>query len=105
MRQLEKQLEAKIVKYAKSKGCLSYKFTSPSQAGVPDRLFVYGGNVLFLEIKRSGKTPTKLQEFHLRKLKQAGVLADWVDNLEDAKICIDALLSIESPEFGATTLL
>ena len=35
---LEKQIEAKVCEYAKTKGVLVYKFTSPARAAVPDRL-------------------------------------------------------------------
>ena len=37
---LEKQIESKVCDYAKSKGVLAYKFTSPARAAVPDRLFI-----------------------------------------------------------------
>ena len=60
---LEKEIEKKIVNYAKSKNFLAYKFTSPSNRSVPDRLFISPtGNIFFIEFKRKGKIPTKLQE-------------------------------------------
>ena len=37
---LEKQIEAKVCDYAKTKNVLVYKFTSPARAAVPDRLFI-----------------------------------------------------------------
>ena len=37
---LEKQIERKVCDYAKNKGLLAYKFTSPARAAVPDRLFI-----------------------------------------------------------------
>jgi len=87
---LETQLETKVGKYAKSKGCLSFKFSSPANRGVPDRIFIGpNGVVLFMELKAPGKTPTGLQEKHLRKIKENGGNAVWSDSLEDAKTYID----------------
>ena len=49
---LEKNLEAKIIKIAKKLGYLTYKFTSPSNKGVPDRIFISPyGHVFFMEFK------------------------------------------------------
>lgn len=89
---LEKEIEKKICDYAKSKGCLVYKFTSPNQRAVPDRLIVApNGHVGFLELKRPGNTPTKLQSIELAKLKQQGAMSGWCDNVEDGKAFVDEL--------------
>lgn len=88
---LEKEVEAKIVRYAKDKGVLTYKFSSPQQRGVPDRLFLHGGIALFMEVKRAGKQPTKLQLKHMERIREAGHYACWVDNPHDGKIAVGAL--------------
>jgi Holliday junction resolvase len=88
----ESRLEAKISKYAKSKGCLSYKWSSPSQRGVPDRIIVApNGKVLFLEVKALGEKPTKLQLHEIAKLTAQGCTAYWVDNFSDATVRIGQL--------------
>lgn len=89
---LESQVEGALVRYAAKKGVLTFKFSSPSHRGVPDRIFMCNGNVLFLEIKRPGERPTRLQEHTLRAIKACGVAADWVDNDDDGKAFIDSLL-------------
>lgn len=91
-RKLESQVEGTLVRYAAKKGVLTFKFSSPSHRGVPDRIFMCNGNVLFLEIKRPGERPTKLQEHTLRAIRQSGVAADWVDNEDDGKAFVDSLL-------------
>ena len=56
---LEKDIEARVCEYARSKGVLAYKFTSPSRAAVPDRLFIApDGRVWFCEFKREGQKAT-----------------------------------------------
>ena len=79
---LEKEIEKKVCGYARGVGWLVYKFVSPQQRGVPDRLLVYRGHVLFIEFKQAGKKPTKLQLYHLDKLTAAGLDAVVVDNVE-----------------------
>jgi hypothetical protein len=60
---LEKDLEKKIVNKAKQLGFLSYKFVSPSQRGVPDRIFISkNGKVFFIEFKSPKRKITPVQK-------------------------------------------
>ncbi len=82
---LEKNIESQICEYAVRLGVASYKFTSPGNNGVPDRIFVFqGGRVAFMEIKRPGQKPTTLQLAEISKLRKRGCLVAWFDNGEDA---------------------
>lgn len=93
---LEKVIEAKVRRYALAKGCLCYKFTSPSQRSVPDRLVITpGGTVLFLELKRKGKKPTPQQEHELGKLRGHNCLAYHADSFESAARLIDEALIVD----------
>lgn len=75
----ESAIEKKIVTFARQQGCLTFKFTSPGQKGVPDRCFISPhGNVLFLEIKAPGKKPTPLQFRVIEKLREQMTAAWWV---------------------------
>lgn len=82
-------IEKKVSDYAKSKGMLSYKFTSPSCRGVCDRVYLYKGKVFFIEFKALGKKPSPLQERHHRRLKEQGVSFYVVDDVELGKKVID----------------
>lgn len=65
---LEKHLEKKITDKAKKLGFLSYKFVSPSQRGVPDRIFISKtGKVFFIEFKSPKRNITPLQKELLNK--------------------------------------
>jgi Holliday junction resolvase len=91
----ESRVEAKIVTYARSKGCLVYKFSSPARRGVPDRIIIApGGKVLFLEIKRPGKVPTELQMREIRLLTEQGCHATWTNSVNGGKTCVDWLVSV-----------
>ena len=95
----EDELEAKIRDYARSKGCLCWKFVSPGNPGVPDRLIISpSGAVLFMEVKRLGETPRPLQQFKIHELTRHNCRALYVDNLDAAKRHIDALASHVQPQ-------
>lgn len=81
---LESELEAKVVKLCKLHGLITYKFSSPSNRGVPDRIIICKGSVLFLELKQRGKKPTPLQLHEIERLRSAGCKAEWADNYETA---------------------
>ena len=88
----ESQIEAKIRDYARARGCLCWKFVSPGNPGVPDRIIISPtGAVLFMEIKRPGEKPRPLQTYRLNELTRRQVRACCVDNLSDAIRRIDAL--------------
>jgi len=90
---LEKKIEEKVCEYAKSKGLLVYKFTSPQRAAVPDRLLVApGGRVFFIEFKAEGKKPTPAQEREHIRLRNHGVKVFVVDSVDHGKDMIDLIL-------------
>ena len=81
---LESKIESKLVKFCRENGICTRKFASPSNRGVPDRIFCKNGKVLFLELKRTGEKPTALQYRELDTLQRQGMKATWSDNYEDA---------------------
>ena len=90
---LEKDIEKKVCDYAKSHGCLVYKFTSPSRRSVPDRLFITPlGVVFFIEFKRLGQKPTAAQEVEIGKLKAQGANVFVSDSVEHGENVVDMML-------------
>lgn len=70
---LEKELEAKLRDAVKQQGGRAYKFTSPGNTGVPDRLVVFPeGKIGFIELKQTGKKPTKNQMLQMNRLTALG---------------------------------
>jgi hypothetical protein len=87
---LEKDIEKKVCDYAKSKGWLTYKFTSPMYRSVPDRIFIDPtGQFVFIEFKAKGKKPTPGQTREHNKLKNQGCLVYVVDEVELGIASID----------------
>ena len=78
----EADIEKKLVAYVKTCGGLALKFTSPGNAGVPDRLVLLQGRVLFVETKAPGKRLRPLQRYWRRTLEQLGFQVHVVNSLE-----------------------
>ena len=79
----EKVLERKLVDKIKKLGGHAYKFVSPNQRGVPDRLCILpNGVAVFVELKTTGKKPTKLQVLCMDELKALGQECVVVDSSE-----------------------
>jgi hypothetical protein len=94
---LESQLERALGLYAKDKGCLYYKFSSPGRRAVPDRLLIApGGSMMFLEIKAPGKKPSPAQAREIALIVALGGNAGYVDSLEKGRQIIDHLCKISS---------
>jgi len=87
---LERDIEKKVCDYAKDRGCLAYKFTSPSRAAVPDRLFIGPtGHMWFVEFKQEGKKPTPAQEREHHRLREKMVEVWVIDSVESGKLMVD----------------
>lgn len=92
---LEKQIEAKVCDYAKERGLLVYKFTSPNRMAVPDRMFIHpDGAVFFIEFKRGGMKPTPAQDREHDRLRKHNVPVHVVDGIEHGYQMIDAAISV-----------
>jgi hypothetical protein len=97
---LEKEIEKKIGDYSKKRGCLYYKFVSPANRAVPDRIIITPGGVTgYLEIKRGGCKPTPLQMKELTKIKEKKCHVGWVDDVEKGQKFIDSLCTWGSTSF------
>lgn len=79
---LERDIEAHLVKRCKEIGALCDKFTSPQRRSVPDRLITFGGRVLFVELKATGKKPTEAQVRDHERRRAAGAEVVWLDSKE-----------------------
>ena len=86
---LEKDIEAVLVRRIQALGGRAYKFTSPNKRSVPDRLCLLpGGRLLFVECKRPGAKPTKLQAAEHERMRALGFEVVVVDSKE-AALAID----------------
>lgn len=69
----EKVTEAYLRDEIKKLGGKAYKFVSPGETGVPDRLCILpGGKVFFVETKSEGKESTPKQKQQQKRMRDLG---------------------------------
>lgn len=70
---LEKEIEKMLVAGVRSLGGRAYKFVSPGNDGVPDRIVVLPGRApIFIELKTETGSLTKLQRVQVQRLVDLG---------------------------------
>ena len=70
---LEKQIEAYLVKRVRALGGEAYKFVSPAQRGVADRIVCLPGGVTwFVELKAPGGKLSPLQQVFAAEMARLG---------------------------------
>lgn len=84
----KKQIREKVIEdylrlQVKHMGGRAYKFSSPGNAGVPDRLVVFpGGKIAFVELKAPGRKPTVKQNQKMQELRHLGAVCTWTNSKE-----------------------
>lgn len=89
---LERDIENYLVKRCKEENILIFKMVSPSNAGIPDRLLLCDGNYIFIELKKPGEKPRKLQIYMIEKLKSYGATVYVADSKEKIDKIINLIL-------------
>lgn len=87
----ERDIERRLRKGVEDLGGLCWKLTSPANRGVPDRLIIIPGYVMFVEVKAPNGRLSALQEFVGEKLRE--LYQDWrvIYNLDDVEELLDDL--------------
>lgn len=79
----EKNVESYLRIKVRQMGGKAYKFVSPGNAGVPDRLVVIPGcEMFFVELKATGGKTTKLQDARIAELDRLGQTVFIADSRE-----------------------
>lgn len=90
----EKEIENYLVRKIKNKKGVAYKFTSPGNSGVPDRLCLLpNGKIFFVELKSTGKKPGALQVNQIRKITNLGQRVYVLDSKEKVDEVLETELS------------
>lgn len=86
----ERVIERRLVEVCRERGWVAAKFVSPGMAGVPDRIvMVPGGRVVFVELKAPGETPTPIQRYRHRQLRELGFTVRIVNSTEDIEAFVE----------------
>ena len=79
----ERDIEKILVAEVKKLGGWAYKWVSPGNAGVPDRIVIFPGQTpVFVELKAEGGTLTALQEAQIARLEALGQMVRVVRGMD-----------------------
>ena len=93
----EKDIEKYLRDEIKKVGGIAYKFVSPGNAGVPDRLVLLPGRwSFFVELKAPGKKTRAVQDRQIRKIRNL----DFTVLIIDSKKQIDDLVKMIKHHLG-----
>lgn len=90
---LESAVEKYLKRYVDKLGGVCWKFVSPGNDGVPDRIVLLFGKVIFVELKRPGKTPRPLQLKRHSQIRRLGFAVAVLDSLPAVDLFIGELMS------------
>jgi len=87
MRETESNIEKFFQQTVKSMGGKAYKWVSPNNRGVPDRIcFFPGGLIIVAELKAPGKSPRPLQEKVIKTLRALGTEVVVISSFNQIRI-------------------
>ena len=85
-RDIEKWIRLRI----ESMGGRAFKFTSPGNNGMPDRIAVLpGGRIYFIELKADGGRLSPLQVWQQRRLAESGCNVRTIRGMDEARSFIE----------------
>lgn len=94
MKKDERDVEDWTRKKIEQLGGVFMKWVSPGNAGVPDRIAILpGGKVYFIELKKDGETPRKLQVWQQDRLRRLGCDVRTVEGMDEARQFIEEVIN------------
>lgn len=88
----EKDIESRLVREVRRRGGLTYKFVSPGNVGVPDRIVITPrGEVWFVELKTETGRLSRMQEYQLERLREGNANACAVYGMDDMLRVLEAV--------------
>ena len=95
-KQPEAKLSTKIIKAWKERGAFSYKVHGSEfqTSGVPDISGCYRGVSVWCETKMPGNVPSKIQEYRISQIREAGGFVVVAYSVEEALSLLDQVDSL-----------
>lgn len=88
----ERDIEKWLAGRVRRMGGVAFKFVSPGNDGVTDRLVCMpGGRVYFVELKTDEGRPSGLQQWQMERLRRLGLSVHLITGMEDAVRFIEML--------------
>ncbi len=91
----ESQIESKLVRMVRERGGLCYKFVSPNNPGVPDRIVITPeGKTIYIELKTEIGRLADIQKWQLGEMKKRGADVRVLKGLEEVIAFVKEVLPI-----------
>lgn len=91
---LEKEIERKMGDMLKRRDCLYYKFESPGNLGVPDRIVITPkGRIIFVELKTQAGRLSNIQKYQIERMRRNKAEVRTVKGWDEAKAFVEEVMS------------
>jgi len=92
----ESAIEARLVRMVRDRGGLCYKFVSPGNPGVPDRIVITpGGRTIYVELKTEVGRLSNLQKWQRSELEKRGADIRVLKGLDQVKQFVEEVMPNE----------
>ena len=89
----ESAIEARLVRMVRERGGLCYKFVSPGNPGVPDRIVITPeGKTIYVELKTDTGRLANIQKWQQEEMKKRGVDVRVLHGLDQVKAFVEEVI-------------
>lgn len=90
----ESKIESRLVQMVRERGGLCYKFVSPGNPGVPDRIVITpGGRTVYVELKTEIGRLAAIQQWQLEEMRKRGADVRVLKGLDQVKAFVEEVFS------------
>lgn len=90
----ESSIEARLVRMVRDRGGLCYKFVSPGNPGVPDRIVITpAGRTVYVELKTEVGRLAAIQKWQHDEMRKRGADVRTLKGLDQVKAFVEEVFS------------
>lgn len=90
----ESSIESRLVRMVRDRGGLCYKFVSPGNPGVPDRIVITpAGRTVYVELKTEVGRLAAIQKWQHEEMRKRGAEVRTLKGLDQVKAFVEEVFS------------
>lgn len=90
----ESRIESRLVRMVRDRGGLCYKFVSPGNPGVPDRIIITpAGRTVYVELKTEVGRLAAIQKWQHEEMRKRGAEVRTLKGLDQVKAFVEEVFS------------
>lgn len=97
---LESEIEKRLVREIRKMGGMAYKFVSPGNTGVPDRIVILPGVITFVELKTETGRLSPGQKRQIGKLQDLGMKVVVLHGMKELEEFLNEIRTASVPGDG-----